>query len=216
MDKKEKETKIDKRLKKYLPFFAGLAVLALLFIVLYYAFQGFGKIEYQGLTFTKQKFGEILVYSYNYFVENSEGKIIQNTLYVRTDPRKNNIPVNGTIIYPKGKTVLISINDSGLTECENSMIAISTITNFIVANGIAVKGGVPDKNKSQEKNLTYITCEKYPNNMVIMIESSETTKIEKKDDGEFCYYIEVANCEIQEAVEKFAVQSIIDSKKDIN
>ena len=57
--KKEKETLIDKKLKGYLPFVIGLAVLALIFVVLYFAFQNLGKVTYEGLTFTKEKYGEV-------------------------------------------------------------------------------------------------------------------------------------------------------------
>lgn len=208
--KREKGTKIDRQIKKYLPLIIGLAVLIVIFIALYLFLQGLGKIEYQGLSFTREKIGEVLVYTYNYYIKNPEGKIIQNTLYVRNDPRKNNVPVEGEIFYSEGKTVYISVNGSGLEKCEDRMIAVATLSLFLKSNNFKVRGGTPDREEAIENNLTYVSCKNYPNNPVIAIKSANETKITRND---FCYTIEVANCEIQQAAEKLIVQSIIDAKK---
>lgn len=210
--KKEKETKIDKQIKKYLPFVVWLLILLAIFFVLYYVFQGLGKIEYKGMTFTREKFGELLVYSYSYLVKNPEGRIIQNVLYLRHNPKENNVSIDCRIVYPEGERVMISINDSGLSECEDSMIAVATLTNFLVSNNLDVKGGTPDKEKAKENNMSYVSCDNYKGDPVIAIRAADETKITKEEP--YCYHIDVANCEIQQAIEKFVVQSIIDAKEN--
>jgi hypothetical protein len=208
--KKDQETHIDKGIKKYLPLIISLAVLAIIFLVLYYFFQGMGKVEYQGLTFIKQKFGSVQVYSYNYLVESPNGKIIQNTLYLRGDPSKNKAPLTGEIIYREGVMTYISINATGLTKCNYSLVSIATLTNFLVSNNLNVKGGTPDKEEAEQNNQTYATCEEYPYSTVIMIRAGNETKVEKTEEN--CYVISAANCEILPAVEKFIVQSILDAR----
>ena len=205
-----KETKIDKQIKKSFPFLVVLAALVLVFIVSYFLFKGWGKIEYQGLTFTKENIGGILVYSYEYLIKSDE-KIIKNTLFLRHNPRENNVSVEGDIIYPEGRRVMVSINNTGLLECEDSVIAMPTLVNFFAANRLDLRVGTPDEGIAKEKNQTYITCKNYPNNPVIAIRAADKASI--KRTGNYCYNIDVGNCEIQQAIEKFIVQSIIDAKE---
>lgn len=211
--KKDKETKIDKGIKRYLPLIIGLVVLAVVFVALYYTFAGFGKVKYEGLTFVKQRFGSVEVYTYTYKVLLDSGKAVENALYLRTNPRENKIPVGGKISYPEGKTVLISINATGLLECEDTTIAVATLSSFLAANNLVVKGGTPDKNEAERNNQTYITCGKYPNNPVVLIRAGDKSGITQT--AAYCYDIKVADCEIMPAVEKFIVQSILDSRQSI-
>ena len=207
---KEKETKIDKNIKKYIPFAIWLAVLAVVFIVLYLLFQGLGKVEYNGLTFTREKYGETLIYHYYYLTE-INGNVRKIDVLLRGNPAENKVPVEGKIIYPEAKAVYISINDSGLTNCSYSQVAIATFSIFVSNNNIPLRAGTPNKDEAQKNNLTYVTCEKYPNNMVVLLKSGNESKITLTSD--LCYNLEVANCEVQQVIEKFIVQSILDAKE---
>jgi len=209
---KEKETKIDKSIKKYMPFAIWLGVLAVIFIVLYLVFQGMGKVEYKGLTFTREKYGEVLVYHYYYLTELSNGHVRKIDVLLKENPAENKVPIEGKVIYPEGKTVYISINDTGLTECEYSQVALAGFSIFVSSNNIPLKAGTPDKDEAQKNNLTYVTCEKYPNSMVVLLKSGNESKITLT--GKLCYNLEVANCEILPVMEKFIVQSILDAKEE--
>jgi hypothetical protein len=182
------------------------------FIGLYYAFSGLGKVNYNGLVFVKQRFGSLTVYTYHYNTLSESGEVVQNELYLRTNPAENSVPIEGKITYTIGETVFLGINSTGLNECEYGSIAAATMVSFLFANNIAVKSGTPDREAAEQKNQTHITCGKHPTNMVIIIQESNETKITQP--GLYCYNIEVANCEILPAVEKFIVQSILDSKEE--
>jgi hypothetical protein len=208
---KEKETKIDKNIKKYVPFAIWLGVLAVVFVVFYLLFQGLGKVGYEGLTFTREKYGEVIVYHYYYLTEIADGKIRKIDVLLRGNPAENKVPVEGNITYPEGRTVYLSINNSGLNECTYSMVALSSFSIFMANNDIALKAGTPDKDEAQKNNLTYATCGKYPGNMVISLKSGNESKIERTTG--YCYNLEVTNCEILPVIEKFIVQSILDAKE---
>src|SRR3989304_4258892 len=126
--KADKETKIDKKLKQHIPFLAWLAVLAVLFFALFFAFQNLGKVKYEGLTFVREKYGEVLVYHYSYLTKVSSGNFRSIDVFVRGNPAESNVSISGKIIYPKDKTVYLSINQTGLKECEDSMIALSSLS----------------------------------------------------------------------------------------
>src|SRR3989344_5385999 len=175
---------------------AVLLVLIVIFIVSYNFFSGLNKVKYENLVFFKEKFGEINLYRYTYHFPDNNGKIITYNFYVRTNPAKNNIPVSGSIEFPKGKFVYLAINSTGLTQCPTSRIAIAGLSAFITNNQFKLITGTPDKAEAERDNLTYVSCDIHENNAVINLFAGEETNIYKKD---FCYNIEIGNCEILEA-----------------
>ena len=213
MAKKSKnkiEKKEEKSSNKELYWVFGLmAVLILVFVVSYDIFSSYRQFEYEGLTFTREKFGKIPVYRYSYFFEN-DGRDYKYNLYLRNDPRQITVPLTGKIVYKEGKFTYLSINNTGLAECPNSPIAVAGLSNFLSGNFLTIKVGTPDEDEAEEKSIRHATCETIPDRVVILIQKGNETKIEK--EGESCHIINVANCEILEALEKFEVQSIIDAK----
>ena len=187
-----------------------MGALLLIFLFFFSVFSESRKFDYQGLTFTKEKYGEIPVYRYYYYFTDNSGQMIKYNVYLRNDPRENNIPVTGKIVFNVSKSVYFSINDTGLKECENAVIGVADLTKFLVDNQFQFKAGTPDSTEAKEMNRTKITCEIYPSISVIELRNGNTTQIVKTNN---CYKIDVANCEVLEALEKFKVQSLIDAKE---
>ena len=211
--KEEKDTKIDKQLKKYLPLLIGLGVLVVVFVVFYFAFAGLGKVKYEGLTFIKERYGDVQVYHYSYVTEISSGRVRAIDVFVRGNPAENEVPIDSKIIYPTGKNVYLSINSTEINMCEDTMIAIAGLSGFLANNEIPLKAGTPDREESKRNNSTYLTCASYPSSLTISLKAGEETKITRTGN---CYNIEVSNCEILPALEKFIVQSIVDAKNSAN
>ncbi len=168
--------------------------------------------EYEGLKFTKERFGKnITVYHYYYFFYDKAGDIVKYNLYLRNDPRENNIPVEGEVSLLSGKEVFLSINSTGLLQCEDSSIAVATLSSFLKDNGFNVTAGSPILEEAQ--NMTNspgrIDCDTRPRNNVIKIQAGEETQITQ---DKLCYIIEVNNCEVLKAVEKFELKTILDAK----
>ena len=212
--KKKKTSGSDKELYWILGAMVGLIVV---FLISFSIFQSMKTFEYQGLDFTKEKFGEIPLYRYYYFTNSlsTTGAVIGEpklvNLYLRNDPRKINIPIEGEIEFPrKGKFVYITINGTGLDQCKYSSIALASLSSFLTQNDFTVKGAVPNEAEAEENNIKYATCETRPDNAVILIQTGQETKIVK--EAENCYVISSTNCEILPAVERFMIQVIIDAK----
>lgn len=197
--------------------FGAMVGLVIIFLVSYSIFQGLKNINYQGLSFKKEMFGQIPLYHYYYIgkVKTITGGVIseQNKkvdLFLRNDPNENNITVDGEIIFPEDKSVYIGIGNEGISNCKYTVIGLATLSSFLSQNGISVKAGVADLEDAKANNLTHISCEKYPSSAVILIEKGEKTKITKSKG--YCYTISVNNCETLPAMEKFIVQSLIDAR----
>ena len=65
--------------------------------------------NYQGLTFTKEKFEKIPVFHYYYFF-NNDGQAYKYNLFLREDPRKNIVLVEENLIFSGERTIYLSIN----------------------------------------------------------------------------------------------------------
>jgi len=185
-----------------------IAMLAIL-IIFNLAFRSLNKFEYSGLAFTKEKYGQIPVYHYYYYFDDAAGQQYKYNLYLRNDPRKNEIPVYGKISFLRGNTVYLSINGTGIVGCNNSMREVASLSSFLNSNLLLVKAGTPDKEEAEMNNLTHVTCETKPANTVILIQEGNETSIAQKEN---CYTINIARCELLDAVEKFEVRSILDAK----
>jgi len=210
-EKKEKRLKEDKELHWILGVLVGLIVV---FFAAYFIFQSFQSFEYEGMTFTKDRIGDIPLFRYSYALtpEITGGAITEPVsvfLYLRTDPRKNEIPVEGEIIFQRG-TVYVTVNVTGIGQCEYSRVGMANLGSFLTSNALFVQGAVPDQIEAFENNLKHVTCETNPKDVVILIQKGQESRITKNNK---CYTINIANCEeLLPAIEKFEVQSLIDAR----
>jgi hypothetical protein len=204
--------------KEIMKILGVLVILALVFFGSYYIFKGLGQVKYKNLVFTNEMIGEIPIYRYTYNFNDNNGDIINYNFYVRTNPKKNNVPIEADIEYPKmGNTVYLSINAEGIGQCKESRIAIAGLASFLVSNQFKVESGTSDKweytysNLIENSSTKYLTCETNPKDMVISISQGNESKIYREGN---CYRIEINNCEILPAIEKFEIESISQAKEN--
>jgi len=215
----KKETKEDNKNSssgKELYWVLGIMVgLIAVFLISSYYFQGQQNFEYHGLDFSKQMLGEIQLYEYHYFsnsVNRITGQVIGEPrlvkVYLRGDPRKNDVPVDGKINIVSD-TVYVSINGTGL-DCEDSNIALAGLSSFLTQNGVHLQGAVVDSEEALEYDLEQVTCETYPDSTVIVVQSGDKPFIQTKNN---CYILQISDCDVLSTTEKFIVQSIIDARE---
>lgn len=189
-----------------------IAILIALFFLASYIFSRINTIEYNGLTFTKEKFGDISFYHHYYYVT----PLLKYNFYIRNDPRKNNVPITGNAVsggieFFQSKTTYVSLAPEALVGCEYGSVGLSSLATFLADNQFIVKGASTDEELARESNVQYATCEFRPEETVIEIKNSNETKITIQSPN--CYIIEVANCEVLPAIEKFQTQAILDARQ---
>ena len=212
IEKEKNKIKSDKPLYIIL---VAMALLVAVFFASYYIFKSFNTFKYEGLTFTKEKFGDIPVFHHYYFF-NSEGKLFQYNLYLRNDPRKNTVSITGRAIdkgleFRQDNFVYLSVSPENLTQCEYSRVGISNLATFLADNQLNVKGAAPNESLAKETNVRYATCDTHPDDTVILVQAGNETKVIQEEDD--CHIIQIANCEVLQAIEKFQVKSILDARK---
>ena len=211
-----KESKSKKKLEKViesqiLKIIAFLFVVMITFLIAGYIFKQMNQFEYQGLTFTKERFGQIPVYHYYFYGETISGDIYKYNLYLRTDPRLNNIGVEGSEVYLNTRNVYLTLNTDYLNECDDNALAIGDLTLFLKDNQMNVTGANMDYTEAIMNGQKYATCETESNNFVIEIFKGDETKINVKNK---CAQISVGpQCDILNATEKFKTQALIDARQ---
>ena len=205
---KKKERKIERELLGILGFLVALVVV---FLIASAYFKSLNSFEYEGLTFSKQKLGEILLFYHSYYIRTSTGDIAKYNFYLRNDPRENKVPVYGkSDLLSPGSVVYLSVNSDGLQQCKYGSLAVGTISSFMSDNQMNVIAGNLDFWQAGARRDLWATCENKPGNRVVEILKGNETRITIEGN---CYKVEVSNCEILESIEKLEVQSLIEVKK---
>ncbi len=189
----------------------ALCVIIVVGLILWVVFSGMGKVNYKGLVFEIEKYGNTIAYHNVYYYNTPFKETIKYNLYIFNDPTKNDVPMNAEIVYPEYlDEIKLSINTNGLSECPESNRAVGMLSEFLTNNGFRIKIGTQNESMAKEYNMTYVTCETHPNDFVISLSSGNTTQVVQQ--GKSCFRIEETNCEIQKVVEKFIVESVAQAK----
>jgi hypothetical protein len=205
----KKMSKLEKKQDKQAKYIVGIMFFILIVIIFSALFVDISRtFGYNGMKFSKEKYGNILIYKHSYYFINDGEQYLYN-LYLRNDPRKNDVSFEGTDIFFNPGLIYLSINTTNLEKCENSSIAISEVAGFLKNNLLDVKSASPDKAQANKTGYPYANCNTHPSNTVILFEEGNKTEIVQ---DKLCYTVKVANCEILEASEEFIVQAILDGR----
>ncbi|MSS74698.1 hypothetical protein EXS73_00580 [Candidatus Pacearchaeota archaeon] len=217
MVRKQKNTSDDlQRLRQEVTQFAGkiplwvwwLLVLVFGAFVFQYTLVAMTTYTYKGLTFTIEQEGDLRLHHHAYFIDPTT----RYNLYLREDPRENEVPVTGRIIYDS-RRVYLSVNTSELNTCSDSAVGVGTLTSFLGLNGLKVKSASPDPLKAAEFNVTHADCTTNQEEevtllqaMVIILQAGEESSVERIQDR--CFVLTVQNCSVIPVIEKFMVESV--------
>ena len=213
MAKKKKESKSRETKKENLKPLYWLVGFGIFLVILYFisgfVFKEITGFNYEGLEFTKEKFGDIPVFHHYYYFTDRAGDLVKYNFYLRIDPRKNNVPIEGEVEFDtQDRFNYISV-DANLGECEYTSVAVASLSAFLTNNQIKVRGAMPDLIQAERNNVEFATCVNPKDRYVVLIEKGEETKIVRED---MCYRVEISNCEVLEALEKLQIQALLDAK----
>lgn len=207
---KEKTSKHVKEAEKKQLFYAVIimAAVLVLFFAAYAMFQQSKKFEYNGFKFEKIMYDKLPLYYTKISITRMDGNIINYNLYLRNDPRKNNIESDAFVQFMRG-TIFVSLNKD-FEKCEDTNLAMTNIGMLFGAIGLDLRGALDNLEQAETLKRPYVTCENTKNNTVILYTEADKTSIIQQGD---CYAINVANCGILNATEAFIMQVLSDMQK---
>jgi hypothetical protein len=170
--------------------------------VLYH--QIFEKFEYAGVKFEKIKEGQLTFYHGQFPIIYKGNFSAVYNVYLRNDPRENNIPINTNLSL--SQKVSISLNDN-VNLCEDMMLGQSELGKFVSAFPFVknVTAGVNNVSVAKEYNVPQITCkDASKDNTVLVVQMSELPSIESGDKDN-CYLINIGQCQYLESTERYVI-----------
>ncbi len=211
-DNKDIEAMQNKQLKWAV--FLMASIILIIVIVPFVNTNFINKFDYHGLTFQKTQLGQIEFYSTKFPVVAATGKVTgEYAVNLRNDPREiEDIEVkvgfddidfryykngDGSIgYYP----VYISL-DPLMEVCEDSSLALLTLSGFLKDSGLEVGSASMDKEYAATNDVLYKRCEE--ESTVILVTQGNENKI--TEIGETCYEIRFKDCDILKVSERFVL-----------
>ena len=208
---KERTVRREKKIERQLVYILGFLVfLVVLYFVAGAVFKEINSFRYEGLKFTKERYGGDPVYRHYYYLNDSFGRPIQYNLYLLTDPRKNNITIEGDPILFGKRVIYLGVDTTYPDNCSDNLAALVDILGFLRGNQNYVITGYMNKTYAKEKDAKHIVCEKSADWEIIEIFGGNETKINV--EGNCHQIIAGPECKIQQAVQKFKGQSLLDAR----
>ncbi|MFA6023267.1 MAG: hypothetical protein WC781_04220 [Candidatus Pacearchaeota archaeon] len=167
------------------------------------------KTYYIGLTFQKEMFGDIPIYTTPIQGYSVNGQPMDFKLALRKNPKDSSVPFEGNLNILANKDLLVSFNmTSNLNTCGDAYV-LTGFGRFAAELGIAVKTGAVPKEYAKEHNQTYIDCKNSMNNTVMILTEGNITKIQQQKDYPSCYILYLKRtdkgCETLDVVERFEI-----------
>ena len=215
MPRKKKQKKLtgerllERDIIKVLIFFG---VLVVLYFIAGMYFRSLNQFTFNGLAFTKEKYGELPVYHYYYYFNDKAGRPVQYNVFLQHDPRTNNISTRGDPVLFEQSQIYITFGDSYPSSCRGSSAAVFDLTLFLSQNKMAVMTGLTNESTAKASEKEFYSCNKQPSSSeVIEFLGGERTEIVVEDN---CHRIYVGpECRMQEAIEKFKIESLINARQ---
>lgn len=216
LKKREDKTKIEgekeeiktgdsnkKQNKQLIAVLVGIAVVFIIIFAVWAIVQSSKKFNYEGIKFEKILYDKLPLYYTKIAVYRADGERINYNLYLRNDPRMNDVSVDGNIKFRKG-LIYVTI-DKDVGNCQKSNLALVNLGSFLAGMGFKATGATSDLSLANETGYPWVNCENSINNTVISIENSTEEGIEQKGD---CYILKIKDCDMINVAEKFIVETI--------
>jgi len=203
------EKELDKKTLKQTMWFFSILILLLiaLFAGAWINFES-KKFDYIGLTFQKEKFGEIPIYTSQITGYGVTGLPMNFKLVLRNNPTELDIPIEGNIMFLRGQPVYLSINSSQELESCGDGIALISFGYFMTGLGFDLKTGAPTQELANSGNQPLINCDNTKDATVLILTEGNETKIIQHKDNVNCYTLSVSNCETIPLMEKFEIATL--------
>lgn len=192
--KKEKQAIEHNKILRNILIVIGIALVAAIVFII--ASNSMNNFTYKGVNFKKTETcgltGQCLILYQTSTPVQYQGKIVPYNFYLRNDPRKLNVPFNGTIELRSNMT--LNFDDNLICNGQGGIAAANLGTLYYILS----------ENYTSNKN---VTCDPLGRFMYVNVISGNVTKIDQI--GPACYRITINNCEVLPGTEEFMVQTFI-------
>lgn len=180
--------------------FIGVGIFVLVFVLVIIFINSSKQFEYHGVEFKAIKQGDIIFYNtvFPMYSSTTGEHTVDYNVYLRKDPRKlKDISFDGEINLKE----LLIINETENFNCDgDGIVAIGNFVQVLKTFGTNVR---------KDPNAT---CDSQGRYTFVQMQEGDETGIEQT--GPSCYTINIHDCEILEALEKFMLETFVKFKNN--
>ena len=191
-------------------FFVIVVIIFASFLVPYFTLEGAKTFEYGGVDWVAEEYAEPTgVIYHGRFTPRIIPDLVFN-LYLRGDPRENDVRTEGTFSkFRHGGVVSMSPE---VDACRGELSRVMLDLGSFLEQGIGVgslETGSTSFIVANQSNRRYAVCDSIHDRTIVIVDIGEPAVVQH-DMNPYCYTIYAENCNDVSSVEKFIVKSIID------
>jgi hypothetical protein len=187
-------------------FFVIILILFASFLIPYFFVESSKVFEYGGVDWS---FEDDVSYYHGRFIALSNIDLIYN-IYIRNDPRENNIPTEGTFNMFKHGAVISTSPEFDMCRGDASRVMIDLGSFLKTAVGVgSISVGSTDQFVAVETKIVYAQCNTVSDRTIVIVDKGDS-RVVKNESYPYCYTIYVDDCNDASSVEKFMLKSIED------
>lgn len=198
----------EKENKQLFWFFVIIVLVFMAFLIPYFWTENLKSFEHGGADWMVEDYENFKIYHGRFMALN--GANLFYNVFLRGDPRKNNVPTEG--IFDKFKYGGIVSFSPEVDKCRGDLSRVMLDLGAFLKQGVGVgqiSSGSTDESVANETNKRFAQCETISDRTLIIIEMGDNSVTQNKDNP-FCYTIKVENCDDISSVEKFIIKTIDD------
>ncbi|MFA4960609.1 MAG: hypothetical protein WC548_02995 [Candidatus Pacearchaeota archaeon] len=164
------------------------------------------KFNYIGVDWTVEPYEDFTTYHARF--QSFAHENLTYNLYLRNDPRENNVSVDGNLTYFKYGGILAFSPE--VDECrEDVPIATVAFASFLqsVVGMREVIPGTTDFEVYQETGKVFTDCS-ISNRVVFIIQKGNESSVVQSPKNPYCYTITIKDCEDVLPIEKFIIETM--------
>lgn len=196
-------------------FFAVVILVFASFLGTYFYFQSLKTFNFVGVDWVIEDYKDLRLYHARFPIVYKDKMVAYYNLYLRNDPRKNNLSVIDGMKIRFWPEIIIS-NSPDAADCSGAGRITGDLGMFVSAFPWVtnVTGAVNNLSVAEENNLSFADCfsgvQDYNKTIIMIKKVDEEGKIPApkilKEENANCYVIYVGECENVLAVERFMIE----------
>ncbi|MBU3923516.1 MAG: hypothetical protein KJ592_01220 [Nanoarchaeota archaeon] len=207
VEESSKKSVIENENRQLFWFFVVVGVVFATVFVSYFFVESLKGFEYGGANWTVEDYGQFDVYHARF--ASLYRKNMMYNLYLRNDPRKNNVPVEGEFkSFKRGGYISLS---QEFESCRGEVSRVMVDLGAFLKSGLgmdAIAVATSDAEFSLRSETPYVNCSNTLDRSVFMIDVGENGVVQD-DVNRFCYTITVEDCNDITSVEKFMTEILV-------
>jgi hypothetical protein len=194
--------------RQLLWFFIIVGIVFASFLIPYFWVESEKTFEYVGADWAIEDYDNLRIY-HGRFASLAGGNLMFN-VFLRGDPRVNDIPTEGT--FDKFKYGGVVSMTPEVDACRGELSRVMLDLGSFMRQGIGVdklESGSTDRNVARETDRRFAECNTVSDRTLVIVEIGEP-KVVQNESHNYCYTIYAEDCDDVSSVEKFIIKTIDD------